>query len=116
MCRFLLEVAIRNLNVRAGGTYIDATLGMAGHSLEIAKRLGPEGTLIGFDRDPEAMAIATRRLEVLRGELGEAMPKLVLHSEEFSFAAGPGSAGLDRRHTGRLRCQQHAAGRSAQRI
>jgi 16S rRNA (cytosine1402-N4)-methyltransferase len=83
----LLEVAIRNLNVRAGGMYIDATLGMAGHSLEIATRLGPEGTLIGFDRDPEAMTIATRRLEVLRGELGEAMPKVVLHSEEFSFAA-----------------------------
>ncbi len=84
----LLEVAIRNLNVRAGGIYIDATLGMAGHSLEIAKRLGPEGTLIGFDRDPEAMAIAMRRLETLRSELGGQMPKVVLHSEEFSLAAG----------------------------
>ena len=89
----LLEVAIRNLNVRAGGTYIDATLGMAGHSLEIAKRLGSEGTLIGFDRDPEAMTIATRRLEVLREELGEAMPKIVLHSEEFSLAAERVKAG-----------------------
>jgi 16S rRNA (cytosine1402-N4)-methyltransferase len=89
----LLEVAIRNLNVRPGGTYIDATLGMAGHSLEIAKRLGPEGTLIGFDRDPEAMAIATRRLEALREQLGEAMPKLVLHGEEFSLAAERVTAG-----------------------
>ena len=84
----LFEVAIRNLNVRAGGIYIDATLGMAGHSLEIAKRLGPEGTLIGFDRDPEAMAIAMRRMEMLRSELGGQMPKVVLHSEEFSLAAG----------------------------
>ncbi len=84
----LLEVAIRNLNVRAGGIYIDATLGMAGHSLEIAKRLGPEGTLIGFDRDPAAMEIATRRLEALRGELAGQMPKVVLHGEEFSLAAG----------------------------
>ena len=83
----LLEVAIRNLNVRAGGIYIDATLGMAGHSLEIAKRLGPEGTLIGFDRDPEAMEIATRRLEALRGELAGQMPKVELHGEEFSLAA-----------------------------
>jgi len=36
----LLQQAIRSLNVRAGGTYADATLGMAGHSLEIARRLG----------------------------------------------------------------------------
>jgi 16S rRNA (cytosine1402-N4)-methyltransferase len=89
----LLDVAIRNLSVRPGGTYIDATLGMAGHSLEIAKRLGAEGTLIGFDRDPEAMAIATRRLEALRGELGEAMPKLILHEKEFSSAADHVEAG-----------------------
>jgi 16S rRNA (cytosine1402-N4)-methyltransferase len=79
----LLEVAIRSLNVRPGGAYIDATLGMAGHSLEIAKRLGPKGTLIGFDRDPEAMAIATRRLEQLSEQLGAEMPKLVLHADEF---------------------------------
>ena len=89
----LLEVAIRNLNVCAGGTYIDATLGMAGHSLEIAKRLGPEGTLIGFDRDPDAMTIATRRLEGLRSQLGEAMPNVILHSEEFSLAAERVEAG-----------------------
>ena len=96
----LLEVAIRNLNVRAGGTYIDATLGMAGHSLEIAKRLGPEGTLIGFDRDPEAMTIATRRLEVLRGELGEAMPKVVLAQRRVFLRCRASRSGIDRRHTG----------------
>jgi 16S rRNA (cytosine1402-N4)-methyltransferase len=90
----LLEVAIRSLNVRPGGTIIDATLGMAGHSLEIAKRLGPQGTLIGFDRDPEALAIATRRLEQLKAQLGVAMPNLILHGEDFSSAAervAPGS-------------------------
>jgi 16S rRNA (cytosine1402-N4)-methyltransferase len=89
----LLEVAIRSLNVRPGGAYIDATLGMAGHSLEIAKRLGPKGTLIGFDRDPEAMAIATRRLEQLSEQLGAEMPKLVLHADEFSSAAERVEAG-----------------------
>ena len=61
----LLQQAIRTLNVRAGGTYADATLGMAGHSIEIARRLGGNGRLIGFDRDPEAMEIATRRLDAL---------------------------------------------------
>jgi 16S rRNA (cytosine1402-N4)-methyltransferase len=82
----LLQQAIRSLNVRAGGTYADATLGMAGHSLEIARRIGGSGRLIGFDRDPEAIAIATRRLDALREELGDAMPEVVLHNEPFSMA------------------------------
>ena len=89
----LLEVAIRNLNVRPGGTYLDATLGMAGHSLEIAKLLGAGGTLIAFDRDPQAMEIAKRRLQALSDELGDAMPKLVLLEEEFSAATDRVEAG-----------------------
>ena len=43
-----------------GGTYVDATLGLAGHSAAIARRLGAKGTLIGFDRDPEAMEARRR--------------------------------------------------------
>src|SRR5438270_5883177 len=82
----LLQQAIRTLNVRAGGTYADATLGMAGHSLEIPRRLGGSGRLIGFDRDPEAIAIATRRLNALREELSDAMPEVILHNEPFSMA------------------------------
>src|SRR6201996_8135132 len=82
----LLQQAIRTLNVRAGGRYADATLGMAGHSLEIARRLGGSGQLIGFDRDPEAIAIATRRLHALREELGDEMPEVILHNEPFSMA------------------------------
>jgi 16S rRNA (cytosine1402-N4)-methyltransferase len=46
------------LAVRRGGTYIDATVGLGGHSLEIAKRLGAPGHLIGFDKDPAALEIA----------------------------------------------------------
>ncbi len=84
----LWQEAIRFLNVREGGIYLDATLGMAGHSLEIARRLGPRGRLVGFDRDPQAMEIATRRLAGLKEELGSAMPKLVLHPEAFSAASG----------------------------
>ena len=67
----LLQIAIRILNVRRGGVMVDATLGYAGHASEIARRLGPEGKLIGFDRDPEAMELAKARLEALREELGE---------------------------------------------
>ena len=58
----LLEEAIDLLNVRPGGNYIDATLGGGGHALEILKRNGPSGKLIGLDRDPRAIEAATDRL------------------------------------------------------
>ncbi|MFY9747814.1 MAG: 16S rRNA (cytosine(1402)-N(4))-methyltransferase RsmH [Acidobacteriaceae bacterium] len=83
----LLQIAIRMLNVRRGGVVVDATLGHAGHASEIARRLGPEGTLIGFDRDPQAMELAKQRLEALREELGAEMPRVVLHDVEFSRAS-----------------------------
>jgi len=82
----LLQDAIRYLNVRRGGTYADATLGLAGHSSALARLLGPDGTLIAFDRDPDAMELAKSRLDALRAELGSEMPKVILHSTEFSEA------------------------------
>ena len=90
----LLEEVLEYLNVRPGGVVVDATLGLAGHSSEIAKRLGGRGKLIGFDRDPEAMEKAKARLEVLRAELGEEMPELVFEPRAFSEASSliePGS-------------------------
>ena len=48
--------------MRRGGTYIDATVGLGGHSYEIAKRLGAPGHLIGLDKDPAALEIARRKL------------------------------------------------------
>jgi len=59
----LLKEAIDFLAVKRGGTYIDATLGLAGHSYEIARRLGRQGRLIGFDKDPAALEIARKRLD-----------------------------------------------------
>jgi len=58
----LLKEAIDFLAVRRGGTYIDATVGLGGHSYEIAKRLGAPGHLIGLDKDPAALEIARERL------------------------------------------------------
>jgi 16S rRNA (cytosine1402-N4)-methyltransferase len=58
----LLKEAIDFLAVRRGGTYIDATVGLGGHSYEIAKRLGAPGHLIGLDKDPAALKIARQRL------------------------------------------------------
>ena len=83
----LLEEVLKLLEVRPGGTYVDATLGLAGHATAIARRLGPQGTLIGFDRDPEALALAAERLESLRGELGDQMPQIRLVARAFSSAA-----------------------------
>ncbi|MHB8215729.1 MAG: 16S rRNA (cytosine(1402)-N(4))-methyltransferase RsmH [Candidatus Sulfotelmatobacter sp.] len=59
----LLKEAIDFLNVRRGGTYIDATVGLGGHSYEIAKRLGAPGHLIGLDKDPAALEVARVKLE-----------------------------------------------------
>jgi 16S rRNA (cytosine1402-N4)-methyltransferase len=58
----LLKEAIDFLAVRRGGTYIDATVGLGGHSLEIARCLGAPGHLIGFDKDPKALEVAGERL------------------------------------------------------
>jgi 16S rRNA (cytosine1402-N4)-methyltransferase len=83
----LLKDAIEFLNVRAGGTYADCTLGLAGHSVEIARRLGPNGHLIGFDRDPEALDLAKARLDRVREELGSEAPQITLIGEAFSSIA-----------------------------
>jgi 16S rRNA (cytosine1402-N4)-methyltransferase len=58
----LLSQAIDFLAVKPGGTYIDATVGLGGHSFEIAKRLGSRGRVIGFDKDPLALERARERL------------------------------------------------------
>jgi 16S rRNA (cytosine1402-N4)-methyltransferase len=90
----LLDEVLEYLNVRPGGVICDATLGLAGHSSEIAKRLGGRGKLIGFDRDPQAMEAAKVRLEEVRAELGDEMPELVLEPRAFSEASSviePGS-------------------------
>ena len=60
----LLKEAIDFLAIRRGGTYIDATVGLGGHSYEIAKRLGAPGRLIGVDKDVSALEKAGVRLQV----------------------------------------------------
>ena len=58
----LLNQCLDGLNIRPGGIYVDGTLGRAGHSLEIAKRL-IGGRLIAIDRDQAALDAAPARLE-----------------------------------------------------
>lgn len=59
----LFSECIESLDIKPDGVYIDATMGGAGHSAGICERLSEKGTFIGVDRDPEAFAIAKKRLE-----------------------------------------------------
>ena len=74
----LLEETVEMLRVREDGIYIDGTVGGAGHSSRIASLLGPEGRLIGIDRDEDAVIAASERLKpfgsravVVRGSYGD---------------------------------------------
>ena len=88
----LLKEAIDFLAIRRGGSYIDATVGLGGHSLEIARRLGPQGHLIGFDKDPQALELARKRLS----EIGGDIPKVtLLHSSYADVAQHVAPAGAD---------------------
>jgi 16S rRNA (cytosine1402-N4)-methyltransferase len=59
----LLYETIDSLNVKPDGIYVDGTLGGGGHALEVCKRLGTYGRLIGIDQDGDAIKAATERLK-----------------------------------------------------
>jgi 16S rRNA (cytosine1402-N4)-methyltransferase len=88
----LLKEAIDFLAIKRGGTYIDATVGLGGHSFEIAKRLGAPGHLIGLDKDPAALEVARAKLIFEQ----EAPEITLLHSsfaeigKRFGFAKADG--------------------------
>ena len=67
----LLKECVEGLKIKPGGVYVDATVGGAGHSLEIAKRL-ESGKLFAFDRDPDAVSVSKKRLS--------SYPALVINS------------------------------------
>ena len=59
----LLNECLEGLNIKENGIYVDGTLGGAGHSSEILKRLSKEGRLIGIDQDTDALKAAKERLK-----------------------------------------------------
>ncbi|MBO5388990.1 MAG: 16S rRNA (cytosine(1402)-N(4))-methyltransferase RsmH [Lachnospiraceae bacterium] len=65
----LLEETIDSLNIKPDGIYVDGTLGGGGHSLEICKRLGEGGRLIGIDQDMDAIKAASKRLEEYKDKI-----------------------------------------------
>ena len=56
----LKREAVAALNIRSGGSYVDATFGRGGHSAEIISQLGAGGTLYAIDRDPQAIDTANK--------------------------------------------------------
>ena len=72
----LAEEALRWLQVEPAGTYVDATVGLGGHAVEIARRL-TAGRLIGLDRDARALEIARENLKEYGG-------RVVLVQADFS--------------------------------
>ena len=88
----LLKEAIDFLAVQRGGTYIDATVGLGGHSYEIAKRLGAPGHLIGLDKDPAALEIARKKLAP---ESSDWPTITLLHRSFAEIAKGEQAAGVD---------------------
>lgn len=59
----MLKECIDGLNIKPNGIYVDGTLGGAGHSIEIVKKLSNNGILIGIDRDYEALQAAKSKLK-----------------------------------------------------
>jgi 16S rRNA (cytosine1402-N4)-methyltransferase len=87
----MLHAVIGMLKVEHGGIYIDATIGLGGHAEAILKLIGPEGKLIGIDRDEDALQEAEKRLSgkqvvLKRGSFSDM--KSLLHAEGFTAVDG----------------------------
>ncbi|MCX7919107.1 MAG: 16S rRNA (cytosine(1402)-N(4))-methyltransferase RsmH [bacterium] len=65
----LVDEVLKYLDPKPNGVYLDATLGLGGHALEISKRIGSGGTIIGIDCDPTALEIAKKRLQAVSSKV-----------------------------------------------
>ncbi len=76
----LLREAVDALTIKPAGVYVDGTFGRGGHSRAILEQLGPNGRLIAFDRDPQAIAAAQSmndsRLTIVHRAFGDLTPVL----------------------------------------
>lgn len=86
----LLEEAIEYLSIKPDGIYVDGTLGGAGHSCEIVKKLTKGGKLIGMDQDSDAILEAKRRLEEFKERV------TVLHSNYCNMASELSGIGIEK--------------------
>lgn len=103
----MLDAALDALNVRPEGCYVDATFGRGGHSRALLARLGGEGRLVAFDRDPEAVAAGMQlaasdsRFQMRRGnfaDIADQLPAASVNGILFDF--GVSSPQLDQAERG----------------
>ena len=84
----MVREVLAGLNVRPGGRYVDCTVGAGGHASAIMDAASPGGTLLGVDRDPDALSVARRRLERFGADVKLAQgdfAELERICQEFSF-------------------------------
>ncbi|WP_298705816.1 16S rRNA (cytosine(1402)-N(4))-methyltransferase RsmH [uncultured Veillonella sp.] len=102
----LLTETVKAVMTNPHGTYVDCTLGGAGHSLALGSLLSEDGLLIGLDQDQDALAVATERLKSLKckvmtiptnfSDLKEALVAKGIHEVDgFIFDLGVSSYQLD---------------------
>lgn len=91
----MLRECLEYLALAPGAIVVDATLGLGGHSLELLRQVGPEGSVIGLDRDPEALRRATERLQNACTEWGwPRCPLRTAHTDFRDFAAALDELGV----------------------
>lgn len=86
----LYKDIIHALTPRAGGRYIDGTLGAGGHAAGILEASAPDGELLGLDRDPQALAIARQRLAGFGGRAH------IVHASYLEMAENAQRLGWDK--------------------
>lgn len=91
----LLNECLDGLNIKPTGVYLDCTLGGAGHSAEILKRLGAGGMLVGIDRDADAITAATARLDAVESPAKRACLRGNFHDAPALLAYAGIDRGLD---------------------
>ena len=106
----MLQECIEGLQIKSNGIYIDGTMGGAGHSIEIVKRLSSDGRLIGIDRDEEALKASKERLAEYKNvtyihdnhdNIKEILQKLGIHQVDgILLDLGVSSYQLDERNRG----------------
>jgi 16S rRNA (cytosine1402-N4)-methyltransferase len=84
----LWEEVVQHLKLKRNGIYVDATIGLGGHTKRILDSIGPEGRVIGFEWDEQAAEIAAERL----GEFGDRVT--ILHRSYAELVEGLNDEGI----------------------